>query len=157
MKNHFNTIKITAIAIISGSLFLTACSGNEEDASGEQEVEKVEKEAPKSKKGNWTEADATKFMTDVSSSVPANIQSLGEDAVKEILSCYLNKAVLNYESYDDANNNKLECSKLANDCLKELVKAEDLYDILPEESISEEKVQEITGDVEKMLNEQLPK
>ena len=152
MKKQIKSIVYTSIALF-GAITLVACNNQEEDSL--ETKTKKEEQTPKSKKGNWTEADANKFMTDVSSSVPANIRALGDEAVEEILSCYLNKAVLNYEGYDDANENKSECAELAYDCINELVGEENFQEV-SEEAISQEKLKEVTDNLEELLKDELP-
>jgi hypothetical protein len=150
MKRSYKSLNATVLSVLSLFLIVGCSEPQEEEVS--KPKEKTEVSQPKSSKGNWTEEDAKRFMKDVSSSVPDNIKAMGDEAVEKILSCYLNKAVLNYESYDHANENRVECAKLAYGCINELVRSDEI----PEEKISDEKLKEVTNNLEELLKDQLP-
>ncbi|XOV69214.1 MAG: hypothetical protein ACFHU9_08510 [Fluviicola sp.] len=150
MKRSFKSLEAILFLTLSLILIVGCTEAQEEESS--KPKEKIEVSQPKSYKGNWTEEDAKRFMKDVSSSVPENIQAMGDEAVEKILACYLNKAVLNYESYDHANENRVECAKLAYGCINELVRSEEI----PEEKISDEKLKEVTNNLDELLKDQLP-
>jgi len=152
-------IQLTKIVFASlialGTVSFVSCNSQSDNKKKEASNEK---EAPKSQKGNWVESDAKKFLADVDSSMANFKEAIGEEIAKKVAICYLDKAILTFENYEEASKNPEKCNELATECVNELAKPEDskLKEIA-KENISEEKVKEVTGNLDKMLKDQLPK
>ncbi len=155
MKKHNRTIALATIALLSGTLLLTACNNQEEETK--ESTEQKEQEAPKSKKGNWIEADAKKFMSDVSKAMTTFSGIFGEEKTQEVMECYLDKAIMTFENYDEAESSPEKCKELADACVTEIINPEELYEEVDEKDISEEKLKEVTGNLEELLKDELPK
>lgn len=156
MKAPLVKISFLGLAIVSFSMIVSSCSEQEENFL-EKGKDKIE-ETPKSEKGNWIESDAEKFLADVSMAMDGYQEIFNEEVREQIVSCYLNKAILEFENYEEANSNPDKCKELASSCVNELVRPEDAtLTELPEESVSEEKVKEITNNIDEILKDKLPK
>jgi len=71
-----------------------------------------------SEKGAWSDDDKELARAEVST---VDLSFLGDKKDKYI-DCYLNKVEQNYESFDAANGDEAGCTKLAEECAKEIMK-----------------------------------
>ncbi|MCR9172085.1 MAG: hypothetical protein NXI10_06320 [bacterium] len=152
MKKQITIFTHISLVLCCAILLLSSCEKSENETS-----ESSKKETPKSKKGNWVEKDAAQFTKDVSKAMKAYNETLGKENTEAILECYLNKAIMEFESYKAAEANPEKCQQLAESCVQQIMRPEDRLKEIAEEEISEEKLHEVTNNLESLLNEELPK
>lgn len=141
-------------AFLIGSMLLTSCSDTSENAN---DATNTAQEIPKSKKGNWTEKDAKKFMNDVNKSMKSFREIFGDEKADAVLKCYLNNAILTFENYEEAESNPDKCKELSTACVKDVLDPEKFYEELAEEAISEEKLKKVADELEKLMEDRFPK
>jgi len=141
-----------SILLAFSSLLFNSCTDSSENENA-PEKENSRTEAPKSTKGNWTEQDARKFMNDVSKSMKSFREIFGDEKADAVLECYLNKAILTFENYEEAEADTEKCKELANECVEDVLDPEKYYEELAEEAISEEKLKEVAGEIEDLIDE----
>lgn len=91
--------KVILSAVVAAAL-LTSCGGG-------------------STKGNWSEADKAKADAAVAE-IDSDLDVFG-DKKQDFIDCYLEKVEDNYDNFAAADSDLDGCSKLAEDCAKEVM------------------------------------
>lgn len=124
MKRTFLSFGLVATLAFGMTFTMYSCgdSANADDNADktEQKDEKEEEKEPVSEKGNWTDAEKERAMAEIASA-RADLEAFLGENTDTYVNCYLEKVMNEYANFDAANIDEPGCTKLATECMEEIM------------------------------------